>query len=140
MSSYVLFSDMMSSGDSPDAMFLRGRIVGMHEVGTSVSEISQRIGITRQSVQKWVRRWEAGEAIRAKPRSGRPRCTTTHENEQIVETARREPVTNAVKITQYLGLACSATTTRKRIKEAGLYIPSPNTRGHSNKPYKRQKK
>lgn len=130
----------MSSGDSPDAMFMRGRIVGMYEVGTSLSEISRIIGITRQSVQKWVRRWEGGEAIRARPRSGRPRCTTTDENEQIVETARREPVTNAVKITQDLGLACSPETTRKIIKEAGLHIPSPNSKGSSNKSSKRHKK
>lgn len=123
--SLLFFSDMPGKADSLDAMFLRGRIVGMYDCGKSLSEISRRLGISRYAVRRWVQRWEEGEPIRAKNRSGRPRCTSDEENRQIVETARNHPITSAVCITQELRLTCSGDTTRRRLKEADLRCYTP---------------
>ena len=117
---------MESKADSPEAMFFRGRIVGMHNAGLSVSAISREIGADRKTVRKWIRKWEEeGRAVKAMPRSGRPRCTTEQDDLQIVDAARTNSITTAVKITRNLGLTCSVETTRRRLKEAGLHCHTP---------------
>lgn len=115
-------SGMGSKADSPDAMFMRGRIVGMHEAGASVTEIGRVTGVDNQTVRKWIRRWEEeGRPLKTRPRSGRPRCTTRQDDSYILDAARRQPVTTAVEITRDLELPCSVTTTRRRLKEGGVH-------------------
>ena len=81
---------MGSRTDSLDAMFMRGRMVGMHERGVSFAEISEAVGVDRQTVQKWIQRYEEeGRPPKARPRSGRPRCTSREQDDAILDAARR---------------------------------------------------
>lgn len=117
---------MGSKADSPAAMFMRGRIVGMHEAGASLKEICRVTGVDHKTARKWIRRWEEeGRPLKAMPRSGRPRCTERQDDDAILDAARRQPITTAVKITRDLELPCSATTTRRRLKEGGLHCYTP---------------
>ncbi|KAK3875814.1 hypothetical protein Pcinc_019334 [Petrolisthes cinctipes] len=46
----------------------RGRIIGMREAGYSISDISRDLGLTRQTVQRWLTRWEESGNLEDRPR------------------------------------------------------------------------
>ena len=51
---------------------LRSRAAGMVEAGMSQTDVAQKLGISRRTVNKWWRRVSEGEPMSDKPRSGRP--------------------------------------------------------------------
>lgn len=114
-----------SKADSKDAMFLRGQIIKMWELGASKLRIAEELGVCRSTVQKWIRRFEEEGKTEAKPRSGRPRCTTREEDGQILAMVANGPVVTAVKITRTLNLACDPQTVRNRLEEANKQCHVP---------------
>lgn len=110
----------------PEVITRRSKIVGYHEAGKSIREISRLLGISRDTVRLWVRRYEAEGHVLTRPRSGQPRITTPDEDDEIRREAERQPLTTAVNITRNVGLRCHPVTVRRRLKEAGLncYIPA----------------
>ncbi|KAK4303652.1 hypothetical protein Pmani_019425 [Petrolisthes manimaculis] len=90
---------------------LRGRIVGMHESGKTAAEISRELGVTKDTVYLWIRRWQEEGNLTDRRRQGRPRETTNDQDEEIREAAEANPFTNAVAITEDLNLPVSGRTT-----------------------------
>lgn len=115
-----------SKADSKEAMFLRGQIIRMWELGTPNVRIAEQVGVCRSTVQKWIRRFEEEGKTEAKPRSGRPKCTTGEQDGQILELAASRPLVTAVTITRTLNLACNPQTVRNRLQEGnkGCYVPA----------------
>ncbi|KAL7643030.1 UNVERIFIED_CONTAM: hypothetical protein RMT77_006319 [Armadillidium vulgare] len=104
---------------------LRAKIVALFETGMKKTHISRELGVTLKTVQKWIKRNEEEGDLRDRPRSGGPRCTTPHEDNKIIENARRNPFTNAREIQRQLQMNCSDETIRRRFHEAGIHHRIP---------------
>lgn len=104
---------------------LRGRIVGMHESGKTASEISRELGVTKDTVYLWIRRWQEEGTLADRRRQGRPRETTDDQDEAIKEAAERNSFTNAVAVAQDLNLPVSERTVRRRLHEQGIHHRRP---------------
>ncbi|KAK3875785.1 hypothetical protein Pcinc_015859 [Petrolisthes cinctipes] len=92
--------------NNPDIIMERGMVIGRYHAGQSYSQISREMGLSRNTVKAWVRRYEEEGHVRTRPRPGRPRVTTPQQDAAIYATE--------------LDLPCSIRTTRKRLLEAGL--------------------
>ncbi|KAG7169076.1 putative helix-turn-helix HTH_28 domain containing protein 4 [Homarus americanus] len=56
----------------PEVITSRGRIIGYHEARKGIREISRLLGISRDTVRLWVRRYEEEGHVLTRPRPGRP--------------------------------------------------------------------
>ncbi|KAK4301123.1 hypothetical protein Pmani_026706 [Petrolisthes manimaculis] len=101
---------------------LRGRIVGMHESGKTAAEISRELGVTKDTVYLWIRRWQEEGNLTDRRRQGRPRETTNDQDEEIREAAEANPFTNAVAITEDLNLPVSGRTVRRRLHDQERFL------------------
>lgn len=66
--------EVAETGLSSEA--LRSRAVGMVESGLSQGTVAAKLGVTRQTVNKWWRRFLKGETLKDRKRSGRPSCVS----------------------------------------------------------------
>ncbi|KAG7161021.1 putative helix-turn-helix HTH_28 domain containing protein 8, partial [Homarus americanus] len=80
----------------PEVITSRGRIIGYHEAGKGLREISRLLGISRDTVRLWVRRYEEEGHVLTRPRPGRPRVTTPAADQQIQRAAERAPLSTAI--------------------------------------------
>ncbi|KAK4300057.1 hypothetical protein Pmani_027714 [Petrolisthes manimaculis] len=80
----------------------RGRIIGMREAGHSISEIARDLGLTRQTVQRWLTRWEESGNLEDRQRSGRPKMTSAEDTAGIRAAVERNPFTNSVSVREQL--------------------------------------
>ncbi|KAG7175276.1 putative helix-turn-helix HTH_28 domain containing protein 1 [Homarus americanus] len=80
----------------PEVITSRGRIIGYHEAGKGIREISRLLSISRDTVRLWVRRYEEEGHVLTRPRPGRPRDTTPAADQQIQRAAERAPLSTAV--------------------------------------------
>lgn len=110
----------------PEVITSRGRIIGYHEAGKGIREISRLLGISRDTVRLWVRRYEEEGHVVTRPPPGRPRVTTPAADEHIQRAVERAPLSTAVRITRETGVQCHPITTRRRIRETGrqCFIPA----------------
>ena len=92
--------------------------------GMSVYEISRQLGVSRDTVYRWLNRMKAGNhSLRDGPRGAPPKRTTAAEDQLIIATAKKQSVMNAEEIKQQLQLSASVDTVRKRLHDAGLHYP-----------------
>ncbi|KAG7159577.1 putative Helix-turn-helix domain-containing protein 2 [Homarus americanus] len=110
----------------PEVITSCGRIIGYHEAGKGLQEISRLLGISRDTVRLWVRRHEEEGHVLTRPRPGRPRVTTPAADQQIQRAADGAPLSTTVRITRETGVQCHPITTRRRIRETGgqCFIPA----------------
>lgn len=109
----------------PEVITRRTLIVGHHQAGKGIREISRLLGISTNTVTLWVRRFEEEGHVLTRPRSGGPRVTTQEEDERLLQAADRRPRDTAVKFTRDTGLRCHPVTTRRRLREVGLHCFIP---------------
>ena len=55
---------------------------------TSISEIARLNGVSRKCVQNTIKKFEETGSVEDKPRSGRPRCTTSRQDAQLVRLSK----------------------------------------------------
>ena len=72
----------------------RSMIVGYHEAGKSINEMSRLMGVSKPTVRLWIKRHEEEGHVETKPRSGRPRKITPQEDALVLTAARRAPPFN----------------------------------------------
>ncbi|KAF9420498.1 hypothetical protein HW555_003248 [Spodoptera exigua] len=97
---------------------LRHRIVSLYEDNKTIKEISDQLGISRNTTKLWVQRWGDEGNVQHHKSNGRPKKTTLAQDDEIIETYQRNPF----KRTQEVANAhqVSTTTIRRRLKSAGL--------------------
>lgn len=93
----------------------RTSIISLHGAGLSNGEIARTLDISRNTVALWIKRFEESGTILNKPRSGRPRCTTTEEDEVIRAVITNDPFATAATIREKHGISCTLQTIRNRL-------------------------
>lgn len=77
----------------------RGAIIALHNNGVSVDAIARdHIFCNRKSVLLWIQRYEENGNVYRKQGSGRPRITTSLEDETIMDSVRAKPITTLAEI------------------------------------------
>lgn len=76
-------------------------VIGRYHAGQSYSEISREMGISRNTVKAWVRRYEEEGHVKTRPRSGRPRVTTQQQDAAIYAASIQQPFSTAITLTRY---------------------------------------
>lgn len=87
--------------NKPRVILERGVIIGRYLAGQSLSEISRDMGMSRNTVKLWVRRYEEEGNVSTKSRSGRPRVTTPQQDATLCVAAVQAPFKTAVTLARY---------------------------------------
>ncbi|KAK3891143.1 hypothetical protein Pcinc_004934 [Petrolisthes cinctipes] len=109
-----------AQANKPEVILQRGVIVGRYLANQSISEISRELGLSRNTVMKWIRRYEEEGHVSTRPRTGRPRITTVEHDALLFDAAAQSPFKTSMTLTPELNLPCSARTTRTRLVDSGL--------------------
>jgi len=133
------------------------RIKGVLLVGTGemVSKVAQVLGVSRQSVHGWLRRYgkrRVSEDLQEGSRSGRPRAARALTNARIAREFRRDPLRLGYNTTSWTvallathlskrhGCPMTARTLRRRMKQMGLRWKRPRYVYAEKAPHIAQKK
>lgn len=76
----------------------KGAIVALHNSGTPLNEIADTVGCHRETVQRWIRRYEEVGDVKRRVGSGRPRKTTQREDMRLLASIRAKPITTLQEI------------------------------------------
>ncbi|CAF4090341.1 unnamed protein product [Rotaria magnacalcarata] len=76
------------SSSQPTTQAMRGALIALHEDGKTNIEISQQLGMHRTTVARWISRYYEEGNLETKRKSGRPRCTTLLEDNDIEYLAK----------------------------------------------------
>lgn len=91
--------------NNPDIIMTRGMVIGRYKAGQPYREISRDMGLSKNTVKAWVRRYEEEGHVRTRPRSGRPRVTSPQQDAAIYAASVRAPFKTAITLTRY-ALCC----------------------------------
>jgi transposase len=123
--------------------------------GVMVSKVAQVLGVSRQSVHGWLRRYckrRAPEDLHEVPRSGRPLAARTITQARIAREFRRDPLRLGYNTTSWTvallathlsnryGCNMTARTLRRRMKQMGLRWKRPRYVYSEKAPHIAQKK
>jgi transposase len=106
----------------------RGKIIGMVEAGVGVTAIARELEVDRSTIYRWIKRYREGDqTLKTRPKSGRPRCTTRHQDEEVQQYSLDQPLLagGAAVIKRQLRMDCSSSTIRRRLHEAGIHNYRP---------------
>lgn len=87
--------------NKPDVILQRGMIIGRYQATQSISQISREMGISRNAVKRWIRRYEVEGHVNTRPRPGRPRVTTMQEDASLLAAAQHAPFKSSPTLTRY---------------------------------------
>lgn len=105
----------------------RGRIIGMWECGSRISDIANAVQRSQECVRFWIHRFqeEGEEGLKNKQKPGVPRKTSREEDQELIDANRRDPFASASSLGRTLHLPVSARTIRKRLHAAGIHHRRP---------------
>ena len=92
----------------------------MHQSDESVTAISQKLGLHRTTVSRWIKRYEQEGDVSTRPKNGRSRVTTVAEDQELVHTSRRNPQKTSIALQRELLPNISISTVRSRLRANGL--------------------
>lgn len=72
----------------------KGVIVGMHQLRTPVTDIAEVVGCHRETVRRWIQRYEETLDVTRRLGSGRPRKTTPLQDARLLAAVRAKPITS----------------------------------------------
>ncbi|GFT67260.1 transposable element Tcb1 transposase [Trichonephila clavipes] len=109
--------------------FDRGRIVAYRDHGLSFREIGSRVGRNQTTVMLIYDRWVQEGTTDRCGRSHPPKCTTSHEDTQIVRMAVPDRSVTSRTLAQHIESvthhSVSARTIRRRLQQNGLSARRP---------------
>ena len=103
----VKLNKIIAKRKSSQAKVLRARIILLDDEGMTVSAIASELGIAKNTVLKWVRRWQAdpelsvAERLKDLPRSGCPDKFTAEQICKIIANCCENPVEHGRPITHW---------------------------------------
>lgn len=99
----------------------RSAIITLLKEGKSQREVASQLKVSRCCVRRTIERHAQTGSLEDKPRSGRPRATTKHEDRLIVTTSKRSRRKTAPEINETRKKPLSLTTVKRRLRHAGLF-------------------
>jgi transposase len=69
----------------------KGVIVGMHKLRTPVTDIAEVVGCHRETVRRWIQRYEGTLDVTRRLGSGRPHKTTPLDDARLLAAVRAKP-------------------------------------------------
>jgi len=99
----------------------RWSIIALHNDKRSNRYIARHLGVSRDSVRKWLDHYARLGHVHSGSRSGRPRCTDEQCDTAIAVTAHIDKFTSPRQIRRELKLDASRQTIDRRLQEAGLF-------------------
>jgi transposase len=108
----------------------------------SISKTARKLRISDWTVKHWIRVFRETGDVLEKQGSGRPRKTSCSEDEEMVEMIQNDKELTAKDISRHMkkkGTVVSATTVRRRLKEAGLKFTSPTSKPAISKLHQTQR-
>lgn len=104
---------------------VRSAIVVLHNEGKSEREIASQLKLSKTCVHSTITRYRETGSFQDRPRSGRPRATTSSEDNFIVVTSKRNRRLTApeirVEVNKTQVKPLSLTTVKRRLRDAKLY-------------------
>ena len=94
----VKLNKIIAKRKSSQAKVLRARIILLHDEGMTVNAIASELGIAKNTVINWVRRWKGSpklslaERLKDRPRSGCPDKFTVEQICKIIATVVKIPL------------------------------------------------
>ena len=76
----------------------RGGIVALRTHGLSISQIAARFDCNRNTVKRWVSRYEETLDVQRRLGSGRPKITSPEEDTMLFDAVRAKPITTSGEI------------------------------------------
>lgn len=102
----------------------RSAIVTLYKEGQSYRIIAKKIKVSLKGVQTTIARYKTSDSLVDRTRSGRPKITTSQEDQYIVVTSKRNRRLTASEIRAEVNRsrdnAVSLTTVKRRLRNAGL--------------------
>ncbi|XP_058810201.1 uncharacterized protein LOC131675290 [Phymastichus coffea] len=102
----------------------RGAVLALHNEGISYREIAKKLKISLKGVHSTIKRFEDTGNHHDRPRTGRPKVTTSREGKHIVVTSKRNRRLTAPEICADINRSrekpVSLTTVKRRLNAAGL--------------------
>ena len=99
----------------------RAAIVTLDKLGWLHKDIAHELRCDEHAVTRWVRRWQETRSLEDGERSGHPRCTTDHTDQDIMLHSDTNATDNPKDIVRALELDVSARTVRRRLNEIDLH-------------------
>lgn len=104
---------------------IRSAIVILHNEGKSERAIASQLKLSKTCVHNAITRYKETNNYRDRPRSGRPRATTSSEDHFIVVTSKRNRRLTASEIRAEVNKSrskpVSLTTVKRRLRDANLF-------------------
>lgn len=99
----------------------RAAIVTLHGCNWTRQFIAQTLRTSVDTVSLWINRWDTTRSLDDADRSGRPRCTTDEQDQDIVMYSDEHVTATPKDIVRELQLDVHPRTVRNRLNEVGLY-------------------
>jgi IS30 family transposase len=84
--------------------YTRGLIIGKHEAGVPISQISHTLGIPSSTVFETIQQNSKRDNGESSPRSGRPKSYTERDKRHIIQLIKRDPFITYPVIRERTGL------------------------------------
>ena len=108
---------------------IKNAVIAALQCGTSQAEVARSFKLSRQLVSAWNKAYNKRKSVENKPRSGRPKKTTSKEDRLIKKLSTSDVRKSAVQIKNELqenyDLAIHVSTVKRRLKEFGLHGRRP---------------
>jgi transposase len=79
--------------------FDRGRAIGAHNAGMSIRDIADMYNISKTTIHRTIKDYEAHELTTARPRSGRPQALDNRDKRHLVQIVKKNHFTALDQIT-----------------------------------------
>ena len=109
----------------PTTKEIRGGIISLYESGEDRAYIAQAFGVSKKTVDRWIKRHEMEGTTETRHRPGRPRITSEMQDQVITATMEAEPTRSAHAVRDELQLQCSIRTVARRLRASGLFARTP---------------
>ena len=99
----------------------RGYAIGAYTNGVSGAEIARQLGRSKNAVNSIIQRFKEEKNTDVKPRSGRPKVFTKHDERQIIQQVKRDRQITIGEIRTALDLKASDATIRRVLYSDGFH-------------------
>ena len=107
--------------------------IGLLDAGLSFREVGRRLNVRHSVISRLRERHQQTGSVKQRPRCGRPKKTSPHQDREMVLIAKRERITSAKRINSEFrnvtGILISDQTVRNRLHTSNLQTSCTPTSG-----------